>query len=185
MTDSIPDFIPVLSHGGHSNPANGACVMEMVSFITGEKWTDHPKSVHATLAEVARNTNDFVSDDNRSIIANMIPRFIGTDKIKDTKAYEKLMRVKLEAHPELAPFIRGNDVHPGAIRNNIKDHFMTETDLDKRYTNEEYDKFAMTILEVALDAADEILERGNYEVTIDEAFAKVAELPNQRKVDAK
>lgn len=180
MTDNIPDFMPTLSHGGHRDPKQGACVMEMVSFITGEKWTDHPRTVHSALAEIARTTNDFVSDDNRSIIANMIPRFIGTNKIKDADKYRDLIRVKLEAHPELAPFI-GGDSHPGAIRARIRSHFLHETDINKRYTNEEYDKFAMTILEVALDAADEILERGNYEVTLDEAFTKVAELPGQKR----
>lgn len=176
---NIPDFIPVLSHGGHGDPKNGACVMEMVSFITGEKWTDHPRSVHAALAEIARNTNDFVSDDNRNVIANLIPRFIGTDKIKDKKQYQNLIEVKLKAHPELTPFLNNGSM-PASILSAIGNHFQTETDLDKRYTNEQYDAFAMTILEVALDAADEILERGNYEITKEEAFAKVAELPDQK-----
>ncbi len=180
MTE-IPDYIPVLGHGAHNDPSKGACVMEMVSFISGEKWTDHPRTVNSTLAEVARNTNDFVSDDNRSIIANMIPRFIGTDKIKDAGAYAKLMGRKLEAHPELTPFIGSGGPHPGAIRNNIREHFMNEKDISKRYTNEEYDKFAMTILEVALDAADEILERGNYAITTEEAFKIVSELPSQKR----
>lgn len=181
MTDNIPDYIPILGHGAHNSPQEGACVMEMVSFITGDKWTDHPKTVHSALADIARNTNDFVSDDNRSIIANMIPRFIGTNEIKDTNRYNDLIRTKLRAHPELDFFVKMvGSAHPGSVRNAIAAHFQNEADESKRFTNEEYDKFAMTILEVALDAADEILERGNYAITKEEAFKIVVELPGQK-----
>ena len=181
---NIPDYIPVLSHGGHSDPKKGACVMEMVSFIAGEKWTDHPDCVHSAIQEIARNTNDFVSDDNRNIISDMIPRFIGTDEIHHmiggNDKFQKLIRTKLAAHPELAQFISAGKESPRQVLTAIGNHFNGEADLDKRFTNEEYDKFAMTNLEVVLDAADEILVRGNYAVTKEEAFAKVAELPNQR-----
>lgn len=183
MTE-IPNYIPVLTHGGHSDPTQGACVMEMVSFITGEKWTDHPKSVYGAIAEVARNTNDFVSDDNRSLIADMIPRFIGTNEIeKDAKArdrYKELLAVKLAAHPELEPF-KAYGIRPASMLSAVRKHFEEEADLNKRYTNEQYDKFAMTILEVALDTADEILERGNYAITKEEAFKIVAKLPDQKR----
>lgn len=180
MEANIPDFIPVLSHGGHSNPKQGACVMEMVSYIAGEAWSDRPECVNDTIQEIARQVNDFVSDDNRSIIATMIPRFIGTDKV-NSKELRKLTSDKLKAHPELKPFIRVGEETVFDVKSRISDHFHHEKDINKRFTNEEYDKFAMTLLDVILDAADELLVRGNYEVTKEEAFAKVAELPNQRK----
>lgn len=183
MSDNIPDFIPVLSHGGHKNPKDGACVMEMVSYIAGEHWTDRPDCVHEVIQEIARNVNDFVSDDNRNVITEMIPRFIGTDKIKGKKRLTQLTAEKMQAHPDMARWtVPGTENSVFHVRARISDHFHYETDINKRFTNEEYDKFAMTILEVILDAADEILERGNYEVTKEEAFAKVAELPSQRKV---
>lgn len=189
MTDNIPDYIPVLTHGGHADPSQGACVMEMVSFITGEKWTDHPRTVYSAIAEIARSTNDFVSDDNRSLIADMIPRFIGTDAIeKDEKLrgkYKDLLRVKLDSHPELEQF-KDNGIRPASMLHSVREHFLKEADLDKRYTNEQYDRFAMTILEVALDTADEILERGNYAITKEEAFKIVSKLPDQvAKINAR
>lgn len=181
---NIPDYIPVLSHGGHSDPKQGACVMEMVSFIAGEAWSDRPDCVLYPIQNIAQRVNDFVSDDNRSIIADMIPRFIGTDKIIGIMEDRKFLMacgVKLEAHPELSKFTpKGRKNTPESVLSEIKSHFQNERDMDKRFTNEEYDKFAMTILDVVLDAADEILERGNYEVTKEEAFAKVAELDNQK-----
>lgn len=187
MTDNIPDFIPVLSHGGHYSPEEGACVMEMVSYIAGEEWTDHPKCVADDLQRVARQVNDFVSDDNRSIIATMIPRFIGTEGLNasvspmDNRRFNDLIGLKLKSHPELAPFIDTMRALPENVLSAIGRHFQKETDMNKRYTNEEYDKFSMTILEVMLDAADEVLVRGNYLVTLPEAYEKVSELPNQRK----
>jgi hypothetical protein len=38
----------------------------------------------------------------------------------------------------------------------------------------------MKILEVTLDVADQVLERGVYAIETEEAFAKIAELPCQK-----
>src|SRR5262245_55331049 len=32
-----------LTQGAHETPDRGACVMEAVSYIAGEQWTDHPQ----------------------------------------------------------------------------------------------------------------------------------------------
>jgi hypothetical protein len=179
---NIPDFIPVLGHGGHYNPKDGACVMEMVSFIAGEKWSDRPDCVDEGIQEIARNVNDFVSDDNRQVIADMIPRFIGTDALGNNheKTFEKLLASKFMADPELSVFASGKFPSSSAVLDSIQYHFLHEKDLDKRYTNEHYDLMAMRILELNLDAADEVLGRGVYAVTKEEAFTKIAELPGQR-----
>jgi len=43
---TAPDFLPVLSHGSHTSPKEGACVMEYVSVLAGEPWTDRPACTH-------------------------------------------------------------------------------------------------------------------------------------------
>jgi hypothetical protein len=177
---NIPDFIPVLGRGNHASPESGACVMEMVSFIAGENWTDMPECVQHDIARLAQQVNDFVSDDNRNKIAHMIPRFIGTDKL--TPAISEFGQKRAEALKKAFAdykFIT-NETFPHLILIDIKDHFRNETDINKRLTNEEYDDLAMKILEVTLDVADQVLERGVYAIETEEAFAKIAELPCQK-----
>lgn len=73
----VPDVLPVLSRGKHRSPRQGACFMELASFLAGERWSDHPRCTHPLLAEVARNVNDRVSDGARSDLATLIPDVIG------------------------------------------------------------------------------------------------------------
>lgn len=47
-----------LGLGRHSSPEEGACVMELASMLSGESFTDHPKSVCPVIAEYLRTLND-------------------------------------------------------------------------------------------------------------------------------
>lgn len=76
----IPEFMPVLTTGKHSDPANGACIMEYVSIIAGERFSDHPMCVHPKLAEWARLVNDRLPDSKRHLLVPLIGRFIGTSR---------------------------------------------------------------------------------------------------------
>lgn len=73
----VPELLPVLSRGKHRNPRKGACFMELVSFLAGERWSDHPACTHPLLAAVARLVNDYTSDGGRYRLAGMIPSVIG------------------------------------------------------------------------------------------------------------
>lgn len=74
---SSADFLPLLSRGKHRKPRNGACVMEYTSYLAGEKWSDHPACTHPLLAELARQVNDFSSDESRQTLAVLVPDMIG------------------------------------------------------------------------------------------------------------
>ncbi len=185
MTINIPDFMPVLGRGNHDNPEQGACVMEMVSFVAGEEWSDTPECTNMALAMLAQRVNDFVSDDNRNVIAHMVPRFIGTSKL-ESALFLSTVAEKLAESGEFGMFgYQGSfRLSSADLLSSIKEHFNFEKDIEKRLTNEEYDQKAMRILEIALDTADEMLERGEYAVTKEEAFAKIASIPCQIKVNA-
>jgi hypothetical protein len=76
--DSRPtEFLPLLSRGKHRRPRNGACVMEYTSYLAGERWTDHPRCTHPLLGELARQVNDFISDDARQALGMLVPDMIG------------------------------------------------------------------------------------------------------------
>jgi hypothetical protein len=72
-----PELIPILSRGKHRSPRKGACFMELVSYLAGERWSDHPACTHPLLAAVARDVNDYISDAGRARLAGLIPSVIG------------------------------------------------------------------------------------------------------------
>lgn len=74
---SPPDAVPVLARGKHRHPRKGGCFMEFASFMAGERWTDHPECTHPTVASLARDVNDQLSDQGRSRIVGLIPDVIG------------------------------------------------------------------------------------------------------------
>ena len=51
--------------------------MELVSFLAGERWSDHPSCTHPLLAGLARLVNDCTSDANRRRLAPLLPSVIG------------------------------------------------------------------------------------------------------------
>lgn len=75
---TTPEYMPVLSRGAHSGPSKGACIMEYVSFIAGEEWSDTPACTHPVLTRVAQNVNDILSDADRHLLLPLLPRLMGT-----------------------------------------------------------------------------------------------------------
>ena len=53
--------------------------MEYASLLAGDKWSDHPDCTHPLLASVARQVNDYISDDARDRLVGLIPSVIGLD----------------------------------------------------------------------------------------------------------
>ena len=76
-TSRVPEMVPVLSRGKHRNPRKGACFMELVSFLAGERWSDHPACTHPLLASLARLVNDYTTDAGRQRLTALMPSVIG------------------------------------------------------------------------------------------------------------
>lgn len=76
---TIPDLMPILSAGAHEGPEEGACIMELASFLAGEKWSDFPACTNRTLARAAQQVNDqFERDADRQRLLELLPRVMGT-----------------------------------------------------------------------------------------------------------
>lgn len=75
---AFPEFLPTLSSGAHSEGDGQACVMEYVSILAGEEFSDHPSCTDATLAAAARSVNDWMTDEGRHLLVPMIGRLFGT-----------------------------------------------------------------------------------------------------------
>ncbi len=67
-----------LDTGAHSDPSKGVCVMEAVSYIVGEPFSDHPKCACPIITRVAQSVNDRLSDTDRQKLIDYIPRIAGT-----------------------------------------------------------------------------------------------------------
>jgi hypothetical protein len=65
----VPDGLPVLAAGKHLAPEDGVCVMEYVSVLAGERFTDRPRCTDLGLALLAQMVNDAVSDSGRHLLA--------------------------------------------------------------------------------------------------------------------
>lgn len=69
-----------LKRGLHSGPDAGACIMEAVAFVAGEKWSDHPQCVSPVIGAFLRNWNDSLPTDadRERLLKPLIPKIINT-----------------------------------------------------------------------------------------------------------
>jgi hypothetical protein len=74
---SILDSL-TLAKGSHESLEQGACVMEVVAYIAGEPWSDHPVCVSPLIAGFLRSWNDAMDDSDRQQLKPLIPWLVGT-----------------------------------------------------------------------------------------------------------
>jgi hypothetical protein len=70
----------VLAKGGHASPTEGACVMEAVSMLAQEPFTDEPECVCPTIRAFLINWNDSLNDEDRQKLKPLIPLVVGTNQ---------------------------------------------------------------------------------------------------------
>jgi len=70
----------VLRAGGHKSIDDGACAMELASYLAGEEWFDHPKCVCPVISTFMRSWNDEISDceERTKLLGPLVPKLIGT-----------------------------------------------------------------------------------------------------------
>ena len=80
-----------LGHGKHDRWEEGACLLEAVSYVAGEPFTDYPLCVCPALATFGRAWNDALDDEARNrILKPFIPKLIGTRStpaVQDARAF--------------------------------------------------------------------------------------------------
>ena len=74
---TFPDALPALAVGHHRDPRDGGCLMEWVSLLAGERWSDHPACTHPLLAHLARSVNDRMGDASRGALMHLLPMLTG------------------------------------------------------------------------------------------------------------
>ena len=107
----------VLETGAHDGPEDGMCVMEMVSYMANEPWSDHPACVSPVLGAFLRSWNDSLDDELRQTLKLYAARVIGTgndgkDEQRAWLCVDWLARTQLPAWLDLA----GLSEHAAAVR---------------------------------------------------------------------
>jgi hypothetical protein len=65
-------------HQGNGADLKTACVMQMVAYVAGEKWTDHPECACPILTRYAITLNDKLNTEHRQKLKPIIPLLIKT-----------------------------------------------------------------------------------------------------------
>lgn len=97
---NIPDSMPTLSADSHKPGSGKACVMEYVSLLAGEEWSDAPRCTHPLLASAAQSVNDKLRDDERHVLVPLIGRLFGA-------------AVEVDLYPWLKAFQYVGQMRPG------------------------------------------------------------------------
>ncbi len=119
---SAPDFLPTLSAGAHDADGGEACVMEYVSLLAGEQWSDRPECTHPILAHEARTTNDLLRGADRPRLVPLIGRLFGTTEdspgiraaLRLTQAHRVTMLVDRAARARIDAAIAATPTDPVA-----------------------------------------------------------------------
>lgn len=104
-----------LSVGAHLAPEDGACLMEWVSALAGDPWTDHPATTHPLLAHLGRLVNDSMSPTGRQALIALGPRLSGLDS-KNPRISAELAELSTGYALRVRPGLRLAWMHGAARR---------------------------------------------------------------------
>jgi hypothetical protein len=84
--------LTTLAKGAHDSPDDGMCLLEAVSWIAGERWSDHPSCASVVLGTFGRNLNDALPAETRQQLIPLAPQIVGTagDGLDETRSYMAL-----------------------------------------------------------------------------------------------
>lgn len=68
-----------LSKGPHKSPEQGVCLMEVVSYVAGEAFSDHPKCACPCMSRFLRRWNDDLDDEGRQMLKQFVPLLVNSN----------------------------------------------------------------------------------------------------------
>ncbi len=95
----VPSAMPVLMRGKHRKPRHGACLMEYVSVLAGEAFSDAPRCTDPTLAAIARAVNDYSGDAKRQRLGLLASDLTTKGRLELTQRHDLARRCLLTAIP--------------------------------------------------------------------------------------
>ncbi len=91
MKENVEDILEKydLKTGSHKELSEGACVMELVSYLANEPWSDHPQCACPILTEYAIRINDKFNDEHRQLLKPIIPLLLNSKVNDETQVARK------------------------------------------------------------------------------------------------
>ncbi|QEE24560.1 hypothetical protein CS053_08620 [Rhodanobacter glycinis] len=81
-----------LQSGGHTAIGEGMCVMEAVSYVAGEPWSDAPACACPVIGAFMRSWNDSLPDDKRTeLLRPLITRLVGSKSTPEVEGRRATM----------------------------------------------------------------------------------------------
>jgi hypothetical protein len=110
-----------LKSGGHNRTDvpitdQEMCVMEAVSYLAGEPWSDHPKCASPVIAAFCRSWNDATDDEGREALKAYIPRLIGSVSSQQVENARGWMATDWLIHTYLPLWLRVAGLEDQAVR---------------------------------------------------------------------
>jgi hypothetical protein len=110
-----------ISSGSHRSIEDGMCVMEAVSYVAGEAWSDHPECACPVITVFMVSWNDSLPNDAERdrLLKPLIPQIVGTRSTKEVEerrsymALDWLIRVFTPKWLDLVPALHE---HAKALR---------------------------------------------------------------------
>jgi hypothetical protein len=103
---TAPDGLPVLEAGAHRDARSGSCVMEYVSVLAGERFTDRPSCTHPAVAALAWQVNDAVSHEARQQLGLRAVDLVGAGRDVDGPVRPEVLAAVARAGLRLDPTSR-------------------------------------------------------------------------------
>lgn len=79
LDDITSRKLPTLAKGSHKPGQGSACLMELISIMEGEDFSDHPQCVDSVLCSAGMHVNDGMDDSVRNSLLRLAPMFVGTN----------------------------------------------------------------------------------------------------------
>lgn len=81
-----------LSPGSHASLTDGACPLELVSWVASEEWSDRPQCACPVISTFIRAWNDALPEDKRSLLLlPLVTKIVGTRANRDIEQYRAFM----------------------------------------------------------------------------------------------
>lgn len=162
--------LPTISRGAHADPSQGACVMEMVSYLNGDEWTDFPTCTLPEISGIAQAVNDTLPVDDRHLLSSQFDRLFGTAEIQaDPDLYYAFLEELCKLGVTFASDANFHDIFAKSILKLVEQGkvFRAWEDLSMEFTYLISGKSAedlISFLSSVLDIADKVLRRTEYPV---------------------
>jgi len=104
-----------LTGGAHRDSTAGCCVMEAVSYVAGEHWSDRPMCASEVIAAFLRRWNDLTDDEQRQDLKSYVTRLVGSRAAPEIELHRRWMAARWLVSKETPLWLRVAHLEKDAV----------------------------------------------------------------------